>query len=157
MPATSHQAQRLRGEASAFPELRPLAKNKCALAPFGASSGWRGAKVPASKSIRRKNMKRLFVVTLLVAGLAAVAGSRSVNQHRMVADGNPLSPFPWYVADGNPPPPFPPYPTSNVTGAAIPAGNASLERLTADGNPPPPFPPFPPFPPSSPTGSSTTA
>ncbi len=60
-------------------------------------------------------MKRLLVVTLLVAALAAVAGSMSVNRHRMVADGNPPPPFPPYppstlIADGNPPPPFPPKP-----------------------------------------------
>jgi hypothetical protein len=57
-------------------------------------------------------MKRLLVVTLLVVGLAAVAGSVAVNRHRMVADGNPPPPFPWYVADGNPPPPFPPKPAA---------------------------------------------
>ncbi len=73
-------------------------------------------------------MKRILVVTLLVVGLAAVAGSLSVNRHRMVADGNP-------------PPPFPPYPPSITT-------------LIADGNPPPPFPPYPPL---YLTTSSTTA
>jgi hypothetical protein len=50
-------------------------------------------------------MRRLLVVMILGVGLAAVAGSIS---HKLVADGNPPPPFPWYVADGNPPPPFPP-------------------------------------------------
>jgi len=76
-------------------------------------------------------MKRILVVTLLVVGLAAVAGSMSVNRHRMVADGNP-------------PPPFPPYP-------------ASITILIADGNPPPPFPPYPPLYLMYLTESSTTA
>ena len=79
-------------------------------------------------------MKRLLVVMILVVGLAAVAGSMSVNRHKLVADGNPPPPFPWYVADGNPPPPFP--------------------WLTADGNPPPPFP-RPPLTKARTTGSVT--
>ncbi len=79
-------------------------------------------------------MKRLLVVTILVVGLVAVAGSISANRHSAVADGNPPPPFPWYVADGNPPPPFP--------------------WLTADGNPPPPFP-KPPLTKACTTGSVT--
>ena len=79
-------------------------------------------------------MKRLLVVTILVVGLVAVAGSISANRHSAVADGNPPPPFPWYVADGNPPPPFP--------------------WLTADGNPPPPFP-QPPLTKACTTGSVT--
>lgn len=54
-------------------------------------------------------MKRSMVVTLLVAGLIAVAGSMLVNRQEMKADGNPppppKPPVAWLVADGNPPPP----------------------------------------------------
>jgi hypothetical protein len=67
-------------------------------------------------------MKRIFVVTLLAVGLAAVAGSIS---HR-----NKL------VADGEPPPPFPPYAPSIISMPFNPT-----MWLTADGEPPPPFPP----------------
>jgi hypothetical protein len=51
-------------------------------------------------------MKRSLVVTLLVVGLSAVAGSMLVNRQVMNADGNPPPPpGPWMNADGNPPPP----------------------------------------------------
>jgi len=71
-------------------------------------------------------MKRLLVVTLLVVGLAAVAGSISVARLGMtVADGQPPPPpkppccsvqaqgdyqkTPWLTADGQPPPPLVPW------------------------------------------------
>src|SRR5258708_17527924 len=68
---------------------------------------------PPVKSTRRKNMKRLLVVTVLAVGLLAVAGATSVERLGMtVADGQPppppkklTTPTPWLTADGQPPPP----------------------------------------------------
>jgi len=70
-------------------------------------------------------MKRMFIVTLLAVGLAAVAG--------LISNRNKL------VADGEPPPPFPPHPPT----FSIPYTQRTM-WLTADGEPPPPFPPKPP-------------
>jgi len=68
-----------------------------------------------------ENMKRVFVLTLVVAGLAAV-GTAVGNQ-----DGSYLNQFVRVLADGQPPPPIPPK-----------QNDQKAPWLTADGQPPPP-------------------
>ena len=88
-----------------------------------------------------ETMKRLITAVVLVVGCVAMlpnlVSTLQTSIHKLIADGDPLPPFPPrtnIVADGDPIPPFPP--TLKVI------GRADLSpKLMADGDPLPPFPP----------------
>lgn len=83
-------------------------------------------------------MKRVFVLTLVVAGLFAGTGSISVHRNSTAVgnqDGSYLKPVVRVLADGEPPPPPKPMPPMQNNYQKTP-------WLTADGEPPPPVPWF---------------